>query len=51
MEPITAKLWLSKEGNAWRVSRFVQEERVGRIRPEAVMCGREYGRLPNIMEG
>jgi hypothetical protein len=26
MEPITAKLWLSKEGNAWRVSKFVQEE-------------------------
>ena len=26
MEPITAKLWLSKEGNAWRVSDFVQEE-------------------------
>jgi len=26
MEPISAKLWLSKEGNAWRVSKFVQEE-------------------------
>jgi len=26
MEPITAKLWLSKEGDAWRVSKFVQEE-------------------------
>ena len=26
MEPITAKLWLSKEGNVWRVSKFVQEE-------------------------
>ena len=26
MEPITAKLWLSNEGNAWRVSDFVQEE-------------------------
>jgi hypothetical protein len=26
MQPITAKLWLSKEGNAWRVSKFVQEE-------------------------
>jgi len=26
MEPITAKLWLSKEGSAWRVSKFVQEE-------------------------
>jgi hypothetical protein len=26
MEPITAKLWLSKEGNAWRVSKFVQQE-------------------------
>lgn len=26
MEPITARLWLSKEGNAWRVSKFIQEE-------------------------
>jgi len=26
MEPITAKLWLNKEGNAWRVSNFVQDE-------------------------
>jgi hypothetical protein len=26
MEPITARLWLSKEGNAWRVSKFVQEQ-------------------------
>jgi hypothetical protein len=26
MEPITAKLWLSKEGRDWRVKRFVQEE-------------------------
>jgi hypothetical protein len=26
MEPITVKLWLSKEGNAWRVSKFVQGE-------------------------
>lgn len=26
MEPITAKLWLTKEGNAWRVSKFVQQE-------------------------
>lgn len=26
MEPITARLWLSKDGNAWRVSRFVQKE-------------------------
>jgi len=26
MEPITANLRLSKEGNAWRVSKFVQEE-------------------------
>jgi len=26
MEPITAKLWLSQEGNAWRVSKFVQDE-------------------------
>jgi len=26
MEPITARLWLSKEGNTWSVSKFVQEE-------------------------
>ena len=26
MEPITAKLWLRKEGKTWRVSDFVQEE-------------------------
>ena len=26
MEPVTAKLLLSKEGNAWRVSEFSQEE-------------------------
>lgn len=26
MEPITAKLWLSKDGNVWRVSKFVHEE-------------------------
>ena len=26
MEPITAKLWLSEEGNVWRVSKFAQEE-------------------------
>ena len=26
MEPITARLWLSKEGNVWRVSKFVQED-------------------------
>jgi hypothetical protein len=25
-EPITARLWLSKQGNAWYVSKFVQEE-------------------------
>jgi hypothetical protein len=26
MEPITAKLWLGKEGGAWCVSKFVQDE-------------------------
>jgi hypothetical protein len=26
MEPFTARLLLSKEGNGWRVSKFVQEE-------------------------
>lgn len=26
MEPITARLWLSKEGNVWRVSKFIQDE-------------------------
>lgn len=26
MKPVTARLWLSKEGNAWYVSKFVQEE-------------------------
>lgn len=26
MEPVTARLLLSKEGNVWRVSEFVQEE-------------------------
>jgi hypothetical protein len=26
MAPITAKLTLSKDGNSWRVSEFVQEE-------------------------
>ncbi len=26
MGPITARLWLSKEGNTWSVSKFVQQE-------------------------
>jgi len=26
MEPVTAKIWISKDGNAWRVSKFVQDE-------------------------
>jgi hypothetical protein len=26
MKPVTAKLWLSKEGSAWHVSKFLQEE-------------------------
>lgn len=26
MKPITARLWLSKEGNTWYVSKFVQQE-------------------------
>jgi hypothetical protein len=26
MEPVTARLWLGKEGGTWFVSRFVQEE-------------------------
>jgi hypothetical protein len=26
MQPITARLWLHKQGNVWQVSKFVQEE-------------------------
>jgi len=26
MKPVTARLWLSKEGNIWHVDKFIQEE-------------------------
>jgi hypothetical protein len=26
MEPVTVKIWINKEGNTWRVSKFIQDE-------------------------